>query len=890
MPPTIVYRTDYAPPDFLVESIDLRFELDAEQTHVSSSMRVRRNPAVRPAARFFRLDGCGPHLVRLTVDGCALQDDVYVVDSDGLEIRMGLPDAFEVGIDADVRPRGNTALVGLYETQGVLCTHCEPDGFRRITFFPDRPDVLSRFTVTLVADRDRFPCLLSNGNLDAGGDLPAGRHWARWIDPHPKSSYLFALVAGRFARLADTFVTRSGRSVALHLYADPAEIDRCHFALECVKRAMRWDEQAYGREYDLDVFQIAVVADHNFGAMENKGLNIYNAASIVAERRASTDDDFRLVAVNVPHEYFHNWSGNRVACRDWFQLSLKEGFTTFRHQQYEEDLFGVSLCRINVARTLRTKQFPEDAGATAHPVIPESYVEVGNLYTLTVYDKGAQLIRMLRTLVGPDAFRRATDLFFERYDGHAAVTEDLVDAVATASGRRLDQFRRWYHQAGTPELDISSVFDPGQRTCSLTVRQSCPATPGQAEKEPFHLPLAIGLVAPDGQEIPTRLRRPDGRVEEIAGILEIREPAETFCFVDVGAAPIPSLLRGFSAPVKVNYGYRDDELALLVARDGDAFSRWDAAQEYAFRLVSRMIDARARGQAMQTDAAFVAAMRDLLCDTAVDRALLAELLTLPSEKALSDRFDPIDVEGLEAACLGLKRTFAETARSDLLATYEHLADRRPYRPDAPSMARRALRNLCLDYLVESRDPEALDLCAAQALHGDNLTDVVAALGMLVHVECPQREEALAAFYDRWRDQPLAIDKWFQVQALTRLPDALDRVLALTEHAAFDWSRPLRVKSLLAWFFLLNFARFHDARGAAYSAFADLILKIDAINPTYSAWNLRRSDLCRWRRFDVGRQAKMVAQLQRIVSAPSVSKGLYETAARSLESPTEGTRA
>ncbi|GBE11484.1 aminopeptidase N [bacterium BMS3Bbin12] len=871
-----VYLKDYRPPEFRIETAELYFDLREAGTIVRSRLFIERD-ARTPPSHPLVLSGEGMELVSVALDGRTLTPGEYRVDEEGLTV-PGVPARFALETENRIHPADNTALEGLYVSGGNFCTQCEAEGFRRITYFLDRPDVMARYTTTLVADRARCPVLLSNGNPVAHGELADGRHWVRWEDPFPKPSYLFALVGGDLAWIEDEFTTRSGRKVRLRLYVQRHNLDKCAHAMECLKRAMRWDEEAYGREYDLDLFMIVAVDDFNMGAMENKGLNIFNSACVLASPGTATDDDFQAILGVVGHEYFHNWSGNRVTCRDWFQLSLKEGFTVFRDQEFSAETASRGVERIRDVNVLRNAQFREDAGPMAHPVRPESYQEIGNFYTATVYLKGAEVVRMLRNLLGAEGFRRGADLYFERHDGRAVTTDDFVCAMEDAAGADLAQFRLWYSQAGSPELHVERRYDPGAGTCTLTVRQDCPPTPGQPEKAPFHIPLAVGLLTRDGRELPLCLA---GEAHPVAGtrVLELRREVETFVFTGIPEEPVVSLLRGFSAPVKVHMDRDDEELAFLMARDTDSFSRWDAGQELAVKVLLRLVEAQRNGADLAADPVLVEAFRRSLLGAEADRAFLARLLTLPSEDYVAESLDRIDPVAVHEAHRFLRRALAKALHEPLLETYRSLGESGPYRIDPDSVGRRSLRNLCLGYLMQGDDPRTVQLCLDQFHSGTNMTDVLAALSALARSERPEREPALEEFYERWKDDPLVVDKWFAIQASAPLPDALERVRALTRHPAFNPRNPNKIRALVGAFCRGNPARFHARDGAGYAFLGDWILELDPINPQIAARLV--GVLSRWRRYEPRLGELMRAQLERVLAAPNLSRDTYEIASKSL---------
>ncbi len=866
---------DYRPPEFLIDRVDLRFELDPELTRVETELAIRRNPAAVRGEGCLTLHGEQLVLEELSLDGHRLTPAEYREDTESLTVHR-VPDRFRLTTRVLIRPALNTALEGLYQSGDLLCTQCEAEGFRRITFFLDRPDVMARYSATLVADRQRFPVLLSNGNRVAEQDLPDGRHLVRWEDPFPKPSYLFALIAGNLCAVEDRFVTASGRSVDLAIYVEPHNLNKCDHAMRSLKKAMRWDEERFGREYDLDRFMIVAVSHFNMGAMENKGLNVFNDKFVLARPDTATDQDFLGIEGVIAHEYFHNWTGNRITCRDWFQLSLKEGFTVYRDQEFSADVGARGVKRIADVRQLRAQQFPEDSGPMAHPVRPASYIEINNFYTATVYDKGAELVRMQAALLGPDLFRRATDLYFERFDGQAVTTDDFVTCVEDASGRDLTQFRRWYAQAGTPELQVRGDYDPVARTYTLTVRQHTPPTPGQAHKDPLHLPLAVALLDRQGFELPLRLSGEDVSGAPGTRVLELRAAQERFRFVDIQEHPVPSLLRGFSAPVKLRFDYTEAELQFLMALDGDGFARWDAAQ----MLMERLLLALVAEPDLPIPERFFAAFRRALLDTGSDAALRAEVLTLPGESYLADQMGVVDVDGIHRAREGLRRRIGESLRAELLGVYADLAETGHYVFEPEWIGRRALKNLALSYLMAQGDATARGLCRDQLAAAHNMTDTMAALRLLVDAGGDDADQALSDFHARWAHEPLVVDKWFSLQAVSAREDTLYRVIGLMGHPDFSLRNPNRVRSLVGAFCTGNPVRFHAADGGGYRFLSERVLELDPLNPQIASRLLRA--LIRWRRFDSARQALMRTELERILAAEPLSKDSFEVASRALE--------
>jgi aminopeptidase N len=872
-----VYLKDYAPPAWLVDRVDLSVELHPTATEVRAQLALRANPAAGAPAGTLRLDGRQLELLAIALDGRPLPPAAYELDAEGLTV-PGVPERFELATTVRINPEANTALEGLYRASGIFCTQCEAQGFRKLTFYPDRPDVLARFTVTLSGDRELCTVLLANGNLTASGALPGGRHFATFVDPFPKPAYLFALVAGPLVAIDDRFVTASGREVKLQIFVEGRNRAKCAHAMASLKNAMRWDEETYGLECDLDEYKIVAVDDFNMGAMENKGLNVFNSKYVLADPDTATDGDFQGVEAVIGHEYFHNWTGNRVTCRDWFQLSLKEGLTVFRDQEFSADMGSRAVKRISDVRLLRTGQFPEDAGPMAHPVRPEAYVEINNFYTATVYNKGGEVIRMVQTLLGVTGFKRGLRLYLERHDGQAVTTDAFLAAMSEANGADLEQFRRWYRQAGTPVLDIAGRYDPADRSYALHVRQSCPPTPGQPVKEPFLIPLAVGLLGEDGRDLPLQLA---GEVEAAPGtrVLQIAGAEQTFRFINLPAAPVPSLLRDFSAPVRVNFAYSAEQLAFLFAHDSDPFNRWEAGQRLATQLLLAMIGDVQAGRAVAVAETFVTAFRTALTDAQADPALLALALTLPGEIELAEAMAVADPGAVHIARQRLRRELATRLAHEFRTVMAAMHEAGPYRLTAAAVGRRSLKNLCLTYLALLETPDVVALCLAQFEGADNMTDRLAALTCLAHGDSPSRAAALAAFYQRYRHDPLVIDKWFTVQASSPRADTLEQVRTLMTHPDFTLHNPNRVRSLIGAFAHGNPARFHDRSGAGYRFLAERVLELDPRNPQVAARLV--AALSRWRRFDENRQTLMRIELARIQAQPGLSRDVGEIVAKSL---------
>ena len=851
-PPVAIRREDYRPPEWQVPEISLDFDLGPERTRVRSQLRVERTAGAEGSP--IRLNGDGLTLVSATVDGGEAK---WRMEGGDLLIELDGP-AHLLEIVTEISPRANSRLMGLYESGGILCTQCEAEGFRRITFFPDRPDVLSRFRVKMTADKGLYPVLLANGDPVAAGELANGRHWAEWHDPFPKPCYLFALVAGDLKANRDLFVTRSGKEVQLGIWVREPDLPRTVHAMESLKSAMAWDEKVYGREYDLDVFNIVAVTDFNFGAMENKGLNIYNSRYILADPETATDADFDAIAAVVAHEYFHNWSGNRVTCRDWFQLSLKEGFTVFRDQGFSADMGSAAVKRIEDVRALRAAQFPEDAGPLAHPVRPDSYIEIANFYTSTVYVKGAELIRMLHTLLGPETFRAGCDLYFDRHDGQAVTCEDFVKAMEDASGRDLAGFRLWYGQAGTPKVTASLGRDGDQAL--LRLDQKVPPTPGQPVKRPMPIPLRLALFGEKSGE----------KLEERLVVLETE--SQELRLDAAGERPILSINRGFSAPVIVETDRSRSDLSFLSAHDDDPFARYEAMQQLMLDTLLASVAGRESDHRP-----VVEAVRRTLTNNALDSAFIAEAVMLPSETFIGDHLQIVDPEAIRRSREALRRDLGRELEPLWRGAYAATsADRFELTPAAKGARR--LRTVALNYLIASGAEDSAALARRQYDEADNMTLREGALAALVNSDAPEREGALSAFYDRWRDNPLVLDKWFTLQALSTRDDTVDRVTELTRHPDFTLANPNRVRSLIGAF-AANQRALHHESGRGYRLIADTLLAADRINPQVAARLV--PPLGRWRRFDEKRAELMRAELERIVATPGLSKDVFEQASKSL---------
>ncbi len=862
------YLKDYREPDYFLDTVELRFELNEDETHVFSTLVVYRNPKINEQKNCILF---GEHLIlnQIKLNGRPLSTQDYEKTETEL-ILKNPPERFNLEIDTTIYPQKNTTLNGLYKSRGNFCTQCEAEGFRRITYFPDRPDVMAKFTVTLIGDKKRYPVLLSNGNLDAQGDLDGQRHFARWVDPFKKPSYLFALVAADLDVLIDHWQTRSGRRVELRVYVEKGFLDQSHHAMQCIKKAMKWDEETFDREYDLDIYMIVAVDDFNMGAMENKGLNLFNSKYILAKKETATDDDFLAIESVIGHEYFHNWTGNRITCRDWFQLSLKEGLTIFRDQEFISDLHSRPVKRIEEIRILRSEQFPQDAGPMAHSVRPDSYIEMNNFYTVTVYNKGAEVIRMIQTLLGKSGFKKGMDLYFERHDGQAVTTEDFVKAMEDGGGIDLKQFRNWYEQAGTPHITVTTHYDSPKQTYTLVLKQECPATPGQIEKKPFHIPIAIGLLDQQGNDLPLMLEGSENQEKIFTKVLELKDTQQDFVLTQVAQKPVLSILRDFSAPVKLIFHRSDEELIFLLTHDSDLFNRWDAGQNYSLRCLLKLVADVKSKQPLILPEQFVEVFRTLLRDPNLEKTYLSLLLTLPDENYIAEQSAVIDPLAIYEARQFVRQELAVKLKDDFLSQYKS------HHRDQP--ADRCFKNLCLSYLMHLPDLEIQELCEHQFKQADNMTDSISALQNLAHSSATCRDQTLAAFYERWKNEHLVVNKWFAVQARSRRKDTLEQAKKLLEHPAFHWDNPNNVRAVIGVFSHDNTLNFHDRSGSGYEFLSDAILKLDALNPQVAARLLE--PLIHFRRYAPVFQAAMRQQLERMAWV-STSKDVGEILKKSL---------
>ena len=893
--PKTTYLKDYTPPPFLIDKVDLEIDLGEEWSTVKASLSFRSNPAFEGNNSTLVLEGQNMKLQGIHLDNIQMNSNQYSVDESHLTIK-NVPKKFELETEVRIQPQNNTELEGLYKSGEIFCTQCESEGFRKITYFSDRPDVMSLFSTKITANKAKYPVILSNGNPVEEGELDDGRHWIKWEDPHLKPSYLFALVAGNLLHIEDTYKTASGRDVTLKIFVEPENIEYCKHAMRSLKESMRWDEERFGREYDLDLFMIVAVNDFNSGAMENKGLNIFNSKLILASQDTATDTDFYYIQGVVGHEYFHNWSGNRVTCRDWFQLSLKEGFTVFRDQEFSSDLNSRVVQRIGDVDRLRTYQFQEDAGPMSHPVRPDSYMEINNFYTMTVYEKGAEVVRMIYTLLGEEVFRRGTDLYFSRYDGQAVTCDDFVSAMEEASNKDLKQFKRWYNQSGTPELSIMAKHDQKAKKYTLTVRQSCPHTPGQKgfgksiktntsgngliKKQPFHIPFAMGLLSADGKPLPLKLEGDKKDNLKNTVVLEIQNEKETFVFEDIFDQPVPSLLRGFSAPVKLYFDYSNSELALLLANDTDKFNRWEAGQQLMIRVVLEQVNRFQQKKPLELSEDLLKAFQNILEHSSKNEpALLAQTLSFPTESYLGEIMDVIDVVAVHESRKFVRKQLAKKLHNQFENIYSENQEKGTYSIDSESMGRRSLKNVCLGYLAEENSPEVVKLCSEQFNKHGNMTDVVGALGVLTNIDCPEREYAFNEFEKKWNHNTVVMDKWFTLQAISNLPGTLQKVRELTGHNAYDEKNPNKIRALISSFSRFNQLCFHSADGSGYEFLTEQVLKLDPLNPQTAARLV--SVFNNWKKFEENNKIKMKDRLNQIVKTPKLSGDVFEIVSKAL---------
>ena len=876
--PKSILLKSYAPPPFLIDTVDLDVSLHPTETRVLATLKLRPNPDAVKAGGPLVLNGEMMELVSIALDGTALDPSGYKVTSDALTLPRVPDRAFTLTLETTCNPEANASLSGLYRSRGIYTTQCEAEGFRRITYYLDRPDVLATFTTRIEAESASAPVLLGNGNLVKHGRAGRGRHFAVWHDPHPKPAYLFALVGGKLSAHRDTFTTMSGRNVDLGIYVEPGKEDRCDWAMDALKRSMTWDEERFGREYDLDVFNIVAVSDFNMGAMENKGLNIFNDRLVLANPQTATDANYADIERVIAHEYFHNWTGNRITCRDWFQLCLKEGLTVYRDQEFSADTRSRTVQRIHDVRQLKARQFPEDAGPLAHPVRPSSYIEINNFYTATVYEKGAELVRMIATLLGQEKFRAGMDLYFERHDGEAATVEQFLQCFADASGHDFKSFMNWYNQAGTPELVCSLKYDARAKTATLEVEQIHGSSPGTSKKSPVPIPIKLGLIGANGQELPLRLA--NGR-ELADGVLEMTKRSEKWTFRDITSRPVASLLRGFSAPVNLTINTTDRQLEFLVTHDTDAFNRWQAAQDYAMRIMIAAVRALRKGQRPARPDGFIGALATLLADTTLEPAYLAQALAVPSESDVARVIGrDVDPALIFRARRWLRKAIGTQLGDRLVEIYETNARSRTFKPDAKSAGERALRIAALSLLAARGQPDDIARAARHFREARNATDETGALAVLAFLPGPERTEALDRFYKRWKDDHLVIRNWFAFQAAAPLSSTLRTVKQLTTHPLFSMRNPNSVYGLIGTFAGSNPLQFNRPDGKGYDFVAARILELDKFNPQVASRLL--GAFRSWRNLEIGRRRMALRALQNIASTPGLSNDVQEIVSKMLD--------
>jgi len=870
-----IYLKDYQAPAFLVDQIFLTFTLHPSETQVVSRVHYRRNPESLNTT--LELDGIGMALIAIKLNNELLAESAYHKHNTGISIDK-LPDSFTLEITTRINPEANTALEGLYRSSGNYCTQCEAQGFRRITYYQDRPDVMAPFTVKIIADKTTNPVLLSNGNPTGSGDFENGLHWVEWVDPFAKPCYLFALVAGNLSCVEDHFQTAAGRDITLQIFTEEHHIHQCNHAMDSLKRAMLWDEQRFGLEYDLDLFMIVAVDDFNMGAMENKGLNIFNCRLVFASPETATDGDYMAIEAVIGHEYFHNWTGNRVTCRDWFQLSLKEGLTVFRDQEFTADMHSRSAKRIEDVRLLRTHQFAEDASPMAHPIRPSSYIEINNFYTVTIYEKGAEIVRLYQSLLGAQGFRKGMDLYFKRHDGQAVTTEGFLAAMSDANQTDLSQMQPWYDQAGTPRLAVCMDYDAERKRCTLHFKQSCPTTPESSNKQPFLIPLTLALLLPDGNEVALQLvdeQLVEHQTQDTSRTLLITQTEQSFCFINITERPIPSLLRGFSAPIELEYPYTQQEHAFLMQYDSDSFNRWAAAQALSKQILLTMIE-----EGRCPNKIISQAFACLLADQTLEPALKAEALILPSESDISEALaaanKTINPANIHAARESLRHDIASDLQELFHSTYQHMSQATGLSDE--SMQRRKLKNVCLSYLMTLKTKHQISLAYEQFQKADNMTDQYAALAVLADCDCKERDLALQSFEKQWWNESNVMDKWFSVQASSSLPHTLKNVLSLMSHEKFDIRNPNKVRALIGSFAMRNHHAFHACDGKGYAFIADQVLALDKLNPQVASRMARA--LINWKHLEPVRQSLMHAQLQKIIHTKGLSADVYEIVSKS----------
>ncbi len=866
--PAPTHLKDYTPPDFFIDQVALVFDIQPGETRVTSTLTFFRNPAGSGKSAALKMDMGEYDIISVTLDGHSLSSGDFQTNGNQFIVPQ-VPDRFTLEIRNRIFPEKNTRLEGLYLSNGIYCTQCEAEGFRNITPFIDRPDVMARYTCTIMADKDVCPMLLSNGNPVEKGNLPGNRHYVRWEDPFKKPCYLFALVAGNLSFIESAFITKSGRTITLRIFAEPGNIGKCHHAMNCLKQAIQWDEGRFGLEYDLDLYQIVAINDFNAGAMENKGLNIFNAKYVLADPATATDEDFMNILRVIGHEYFHNWTGNRVTLKNWFQLSLKEGLTVFRDQEFTSDLNSRAVERITHVKNLRAFQFPEDNGPMVHPVRPEAYIKMDNFYTMTVYEKGAELVRMIHQLLGETAFQKGMTLYFEQFDGMAVTIEDFLSVMARAGNLDLTRFQRWYTQSGTPAVTVTRSWDPDTRSLSVTFSQHTSPDRNQSEKMPLHIPVRMGMVDPDGNDI----------IPEHRTLIQVTDETHTEVFEDVPPGTLPSVFRQFSAPVKIVTDFSDKELAFLMARDTDAFNRWDAAQTLFNKEIQHIVAAVSQDRPLTVSPNLVQAFEAALSDRAADRAFLARLLTIPEETELADLFETIDVDAIHTARQFLKAHLAGSLEPLLIDVIEQCRHADPQSLSIRDIGDRNLKNLALSYLAATGTQTALKQVWEAFETAQNMTDEFAGFKTLCAADTSLKQKSAARFYDRWSHDPLVMDKWFLAQAVSPLPGTPAAVKDLADHPDFSLTNPNRVRALIYGFAMHNPVRFHESDGSGYAFVTEKTLALDRINHQVAARLARCFN--QWKKHDPRRRAMMKQSLESLAAAPDLSTNVYEIVSRAL---------
>ena len=878
MQQSVTKLSEYLPPSYSIEKIDLKFELSETATIVTATLVGHKNADSEDQNSILKLNGENQRLVSLKLNETFLNNDDFELDGGVLTFKVSAND-FQVIVVSEINPSDNKALEGLYLSDGIFCTQCEPEGFRRITFFPDRPDILSIYTTTIIADKGNYPILLSNGNVIGAGNLSGGRHFMTWHDPFPKPSYLFALVGGNLDCLEDSFTTKSGRLVTLKILVEPGNKPKSYFAMECLKKAMKWDEDRFGLEYDLDLFMIVAVSHFNMGAMENKGLNIFNSRYILADNLTATDSDFQRIEEIIAHEYFHNWTGNRVTCRDWFQLSLKEGLTVFRDQEYTSDMYSRGLKRINDVKLLRAVQFPEDASPTSHPVRPDAYVEINNFYTPTVYEKGAEIIRLIHTFLGEENFQKGMKLYVSRYDGQAVTCEDFLSAMQDASNKDLSLFKRWYSQSGTPELNVDINQDAQSNNLHITFDQETQPTADQVKKKPLPLIIEIGLLDRKGRPCLLNIKGDTGN-GAFSKKLEISKKQTSFTFENIKTPVVPSILRNFSSPIKLLRTSSEEELQVLMRYELDPYVRWDAFQTCAFSLIKELVEKKESNEKTLIDSGYGEAIKTLLLDKNIESALKAEFIKIPREREIAEKFDIINVEAIHKSRQTLCKLLARKLKLTFEEVYYKARDAHSLDDlSNKAMGARLLANTVLEFLVKNEDHQSINLAFEQAVNTNSMTMVIGGLSALNNIDSSQRREALSHFYKKWQDDPLELDKWFSFYATCTLPNAEGDVLSLVQHSKFDITNPNRVRSLLNNFATNNPLHFHNNKGSGYQLISDNIIHIDRFNPQLAARLVL--PLTRWQKHNSHQKGLMIDNLQKIKAENSLSNDVDEIVSKGL---------